>query len=169
MVNSWLPKSVGAPFVQNWLLMLMEQISGVQHVEKIKFCVDRNWSLHPGIIGGCAFFHRQLLKIRMVKIMLHIIFKLTDVKIVENIFSWNISVIDPKTILLIAIIHSIIFFVVNKLIRSMLASDFLIVVFLDKRKVQDRKFSFDVFTDWLSFTDWSLLVLFLWGAAVSNL
>ena len=42
--------------------MVVEKVSGVDHVEKVEFCEDRERSFHPGIVGGRATGNLQLLR-----------------------------------------------------------------------------------------------------------
>ena len=42
--------------------MTMKKVSRIQHVEEVELCIDRDGSLHPGIVGSRTFGHCQLLK-----------------------------------------------------------------------------------------------------------
>ena len=56
------PEHVGSPLLQDWLLMFVEQLSGVEHVEEVKLGVDRDWGLNPGLVGRRALLDSKLLK-----------------------------------------------------------------------------------------------------------
>ena len=56
------PKCVRASLLEDWLLVLVEEVPWVEHVEKVELCVHWNGSLHPGLVGGRALLHRQLLQ-----------------------------------------------------------------------------------------------------------
>ena len=56
------PEHVRAPLLQNRLLMLVEQLSGVEHVKEVELGIDRDWSLNPGLVGRRALLDSKLLK-----------------------------------------------------------------------------------------------------------
>ena len=56
------PECVWASLLEDWLLVLVEEVPWVEHVEKVELCVHWNGSLHPGLVGCRALLHRQLLQ-----------------------------------------------------------------------------------------------------------
>ena len=56
------PEHVGAPLLKYRLLMLMEQVPGVEHVEEVELGVDGDRGLHPGHVGRRTLLDRQLLQ-----------------------------------------------------------------------------------------------------------
>ena len=53
----FLPEGVRSSLLQYWLLMAVEEVARVDHVEEVKLCVDGDGSLNPGIVGRGAFFY----------------------------------------------------------------------------------------------------------------
>ena len=64
-----LPKCVGAPLLQYWFLVLVEQVPRVEHVKEINLSQHWHRSLHEGIVSSCSFFYDELLE----KIILFVI------------------------------------------------------------------------------------------------
>ena len=56
------PEHVGAPLLQDRLLMLVKQVPGVEHVEEVELGVDGDRGLHPGLVGRRTLLDRQLLQ-----------------------------------------------------------------------------------------------------------
>ena len=56
------PKHIGPPLLKDRLLMFVEQVPGVDHVEEVELCVDGDGGLHPGIVGRRALLDGELLK-----------------------------------------------------------------------------------------------------------
>ena len=56
------PEHVGSPLLQDGLLVVVEQVPGVEHVEEVELGVDRDGRLHPGLVRSCALLYHQLLK-----------------------------------------------------------------------------------------------------------
>ena len=56
------PEHVGSPLLQDGLLVVVEQVAGVEHVEEVELGVDRDGGLHPGLVSSRTLLYRQLLK-----------------------------------------------------------------------------------------------------------
>ena len=56
------PEHVGSPLLQDGLLVVVEQVAGVEHVKEIELGVDGDGGLQPGLVRSCALLNRQLLK-----------------------------------------------------------------------------------------------------------
>ena len=56
------PEHVGSPLLQDGLLVVVEQVAGVEHVEEVELGVDGDGGLQPGLVCSCTLLYRQLLK-----------------------------------------------------------------------------------------------------------
>ena len=56
------PEHIGSPLLQDGLLVVVEQVPGVEHVEEVELGVDRDGRLHPGLVSSRTILYRQLLK-----------------------------------------------------------------------------------------------------------
>ena len=56
------PEHIGSSLLQDGLLMVVEQVAGVEHVKEVELGVDRDGRLHPGLVRSCALLYHQLLK-----------------------------------------------------------------------------------------------------------
>ena len=56
------PEHIGASFLKDRLLVFVEQVSGIEHVEEVEFGVNGDRCLHPGHVGSRALLDSELLK-----------------------------------------------------------------------------------------------------------
>ena len=57
-----IPEHIGASLLEDRLLVAVEQVPGVEHVEEVELGVDGDWCLYPGLVGRRAFLDCELLK-----------------------------------------------------------------------------------------------------------
>ena len=56
------PEHIGSSLLQDGLLMVVEQVPGVEHVKEVELGVDGDGGLQPGLVRSCALLYPQLLK-----------------------------------------------------------------------------------------------------------
>ena len=56
------PEHVRSPLLQDGLLMVVEQVAGVEHVKEVELGVDGDGGLHPCLVSSRTLLYRQLLK-----------------------------------------------------------------------------------------------------------